>query len=174
MLDQSAANTGIHPRQALVDAGYCSEANLAAAAARKDEHGTDTFMATGRLAHGEQVPAAPRGRIPKDATARERMARKLRAKPGRAAYARRNAIMERWIGSVRHELLNRTLIWNHEHLRQILHDYELHHNSHRPHMSLSAAAPLKPLPPNVTDLDTLRIRRTRRAGGVINEYRPAA
>ena len=35
MLDQSAANTGIHARQALVDAGYCSEANLAAAAARK-------------------------------------------------------------------------------------------------------------------------------------------
>jgi hypothetical protein len=25
-----------------------------------------------------------------------------------------------------------------------------HHNTHRPHMSLSAAAPLKPLPPNVT------------------------
>jgi hypothetical protein len=39
---------------------------------------------------------------------------------------------------------------------------------------LSAAAPLKPLPPNVTDLDTLRIRQARRAGGVINEYRPAA
>jgi hypothetical protein len=47
MLDQSAANAGIHPRQALVDAGYCSEANLEAAAARKAEHGTDTFMATG-------------------------------------------------------------------------------------------------------------------------------
>ncbi len=82
--------------------------------------------------------------------------------------------MERWIGSVRHELLNRTLIWNHEHLRQILHTYELHHNSHRPHTSLSQAAPLKPLPPNVTDLDAFRIRRTRRAGGVINEWRPAA
>jgi len=33
---------------------------------------------------------------------------------------RMNAIMERWIGSVRRELLNRTLIWNHEHLRQLL------------------------------------------------------
>ena len=100
MLDQSAANTGIHPKQALVDAGYCSEANLAAAAARKDEHGTDTFMATGRLAHGEQVPAAPRGRIPADATARERMARKLRTKPGRAAYARRKAIVEPVFGQI--------------------------------------------------------------------------
>jgi putative transposase len=65
---------------------------------------------------------------------------------------RMNAIMERWIGSIRRELLNRTLIWNHEHLVRILHACELHHNSHRPHMSLSGAVPLKPLPPNVTDL----------------------
>lgn len=100
MLDQSAANTGIHPKQALTDAGYCSEANLAAAAARKAEHGTDTFMATGRLAHDEQVPAAPRGRIPNDATARERMARKLRTKPGRAAYAQRKAIVEPVFGQI--------------------------------------------------------------------------
>ena len=85
-----------------------------------------------------------------------------------------NAIMERWIGSVRRELLNRSLIWNHEHLRQILRAYELHHNSHRPHMSLSGAAPLKSLPPNVTDLDAFRVRQTRRVGGIINEYRPAA
>jgi transposase/cytochrome c5 len=100
MLDQSAANTGIHARQVLVDAGYCSEANLAAAAERKTEHGTDTFMATGRLAHDEQVPAAPRGRIRKDATLRERMARKLRTKPGRAAYSRRKAIVEPVFGQI--------------------------------------------------------------------------
>ncbi|MFP1629895.1 transposase [Streptomyces sp. 5K101] len=100
MLDQSAANTGIHPKQALVDAGYCSEANLAAAADRKEEHGTDTFMATGRLTHDEQVSAAPRGRIPQDATARERMARKLRTKPGRAAYSRRKAIVEPVFGQI--------------------------------------------------------------------------
>ncbi|WP_369125601.1 integrase core domain-containing protein [Catenulispora rubra] len=82
--------------------------------------------------------------------------------------------MERWVGSVRRELLNRTLIWNQEHLRRILRESEAHHNNHRPHMGLSAAAPRKTLPPNVTDLDDFRARRTRRAGGVINEYRPAA
>jgi transposase InsO family protein len=87
---------------------------------------------------------------------------------------RMNAIMERWVGSVRRELLDRTLIWNQEHLRRVLREYEVHHNTHRPHMGLSAAAPLKPLPPNVVDLDTFRARRTRRAGGVISEYRPAA
>jgi hypothetical protein len=56
MLDQCAANTGTHPKQALVDAGYCSQTNLEAAKDRQLACGTDTFMATGRLAHDEQVP----------------------------------------------------------------------------------------------------------------------
>lgn len=42
-------------------------------------------MATGRLAHDEQVPPAPRGRTPANAPLRERMARKLRTKPGKSA-----------------------------------------------------------------------------------------
>jgi transposase len=100
MLDQSAANTGIHPKQALVDAGYCSETNLEAARERQLDCGTDTFMATGRLGHDEQVPPAPRGRIPKDATLKERMARKLRTKPGRRAYSRRKAIVEPVFGQI--------------------------------------------------------------------------
>ena len=100
MLDQSAANTGLHPKQALVDAGYCSETNLEAARARQLACGTDTFMATGRLAHDELVPPAPRGRIPAKATLKERMARKLRTKPGRAAYRRRKAIVEPVFGQI--------------------------------------------------------------------------
>ena len=59
---------------------------------------------------------------------------------------RMNAIAERWIGGCRRELLDRTLVWNQDHLRRILHEYEIHHNQHRPHRSLAAAAPLKPLP----------------------------
>ncbi|MFG2425100.1 IS1182 family transposase [Streptomyces sp. NPDC048448] len=100
MLDQSAANTGAHPKQALVDAGYCSETNLEAAKNRQLDCGTDTFMATGRLAHDEQVPPAPRGRIPANATLKERMARKLRTKPGKAAYSRRKAIVEPVFGQI--------------------------------------------------------------------------
>ena len=41
---------------------------------------------------------------------------------------RMNAIAERWIGGCRRELLDRTLIWNQNHLRQILLEYEIHHN----------------------------------------------
>jgi hypothetical protein len=100
MLDQSAQNTGFHPRQGLVDAGYCSETNLEAAKDCQLACGTDTFMATGRLAHDEQVPPAPRGRIPASATLKERMARKLRTKPGKAAYSRRKVIVEPVFGQI--------------------------------------------------------------------------
>jgi putative transposase len=82
---------------------------------------------------------------------------------------RMNAITERWIGGCRRELLDRTLIWNRAHLRRILHDYEMHHNQHRPHGSLHGAAPLKPLPEPVY-LDDYRVRRQARAGGLIDEY----
>ena len=86
---------------------------------------------------------------------------------------RMNAIAERWIGGCRRELLDRTLIWNQAHLRQILRQYETHHNQHRPHRSLSGAAPLKPLPEPV-NLDQYHARRQTRAGGLINEYRLVA
>lgn len=100
MLDQSAANTGTQPEQVLVDAGYCSDANLQAATERQAAHGTATFMATGRLSHDEHVPPAPRGRIPAAATPKQRMARKLRTKPGKAAYRRRKAIVEPVFGQI--------------------------------------------------------------------------
>jgi hypothetical protein len=84
-----------------------------------------------------------------------------------------NAIIERWIGGCRRELLDRTLVWNQAHLRRILHAYEIHHNQHRPHRSLDAAAPLKPLPEPV-DLNRYRVRRQTHTGCLINEYRLVA
>jgi hypothetical protein len=44
-------------------------------------------------------------------------------------------------------------------------------NTHRPHRTLSQAAPLRPLRGGVTDLDQFRVQRRDRAGGVIHEYR---
>jgi transposase len=86
---------------------------------------------------------------------------------------RMNAIAERWIGGCRRELLDRALAWNQAHLRQILRQYETHHNQHRPHRSLNGAAPLKPLPEPV-NLEQYRVRRQARVGGLINEYRLVA
>jgi putative transposase len=84
-----------------------------------------------------------------------------------------NAIIERWIGGCRRELLERTLIWNQTHLRRILRAYEIHHNQHRPHRSLDAAAPMKPLP-ELVDLDQYRVRRQAHTACLINEYRLVA
>ena len=87
---------------------------------------------------------------------------------------RMNSIMERWIGSCRRELLDRTLIWNQRHLMTVLREYEDFYNTHRPHRTLNQAAPLRPLPDGVTDLDHFRVRRRDRAGSVIHEYRLVA
>jgi transposase len=96
MLDETEHNCGTRPRQVLADAGYFSEDNIAAATTR----GVDALIATGRLKHHETPPAAPQGRIPANATIKQRMARKLRTKPGQAAYRRRKAIVEPVFGQI--------------------------------------------------------------------------
>ena len=87
---------------------------------------------------------------------------------------RQNAIMERWFRSLRAELTDRTLVWNLEHLLWLLRAYEGYYNSHRPHRSLGQAAPTRPLPDNVVDLEEFQVRRRDRAGGLLHEYRQVA
>jgi transposase InsO family protein len=90
---------------------------------------------------------------------------------------RMNSIMERWIQSCRHELLDRTLIWNQAHLLHALREYERHHNRHRPHRGISNARPLRPLPEPITDpiaITHLHIRRRDRLSGLIHQYEHAA
>jgi transposase len=86
------------PRQVLADAGYCSEANLAALARK----GIRAYIATDRQPHGAGPILAPRGRPPNGLTRRERMARTLRTKLGRAIYAWRKAIVEPVFGQIKH------------------------------------------------------------------------
>jgi putative transposase len=52
---------------------------------------------------------------------------------------RMNSIMERWIGSCRRELLDRTRIWNQRHLMTVLREYEDFYNTHWPHRTLNQA-----------------------------------
>jgi len=90
---------------------------------------------------------------------------------------RMNSIMERWVKSCRAELLDRTLVWNGAHLRHALGEYEQFYNEHRPHRSLHAAAPLKPLPiltADASDLDRIRVCRRDRLGGILREYSQVA
>ena len=83
-----------------------------------------------------------------------------------------NAYAERWIGSVRRELLDRTLVWNRRQLGQLLHDYVEHYNTHRPHRTLQQRAP------DNSEVVAYRpgqpIRRHPTCGGLINQYRHAA
>jgi transposase len=78
------------------DAGYFSEENVKTTT----EHGLDPFIATGRFKRSEPPAPAPRGPIPKDATPKQRMARKLKTKQGHAVYARRKAIVEPVFGQM--------------------------------------------------------------------------
>lgn len=78
------------------DAGYFSEDNVKITV----EHGLDPHIATGRFKHSEPQPPAPRGPVAKDATPKQRMARKLRTKKGRATYARRKTIVEPVFGQI--------------------------------------------------------------------------
>jgi putative transposase len=76
---------------------------------------------------------------------------------------RMNAITERWVGSVRREILDRILIINERHLRKVLTGYQTYFNGHRPHRALNQASPLQALPDPV-DADLKLIRRDRIGG----------
>ena len=97
MMEQVEANTGEVPGKASLDAGYFSADNVEAL----EGMGTEAFIATGRRKHGEKAPAAPRGRIADGLTIKERMARKLLTKRGRAIYAKRKKIVEPVFGQIK-------------------------------------------------------------------------
>jgi transposase len=78
------------------DAGYFSEDNVRITA----EHRLDPHIATGRFKHSEPPAPPSRGPIPKDATPKQKMARKLRTKTGAKVYARRKAIVEPVFGQM--------------------------------------------------------------------------
>lgn len=83
-----------------------------------------------------------------------------------------NAICERLIGTLRRELLDRTLILNQAHLRAVLAEYQKHDNTARPHQGLDQRIPDPD--PVLGVLSTRWIRRKPVLSGLINEYERAA
>jgi transposase InsO family protein len=86
-----------------------------------------------------------------------------------------NSIAERWIGTLRRELLDRTIIWNQRQLHRLVKEYIDHYNTHRPHRSLQQRAPTAP--PATTDTrprPTANVIRLPRCDGLVNEYKNAA
>ena len=98
MVERMRANLGgACPKLMTLDNGYYSDDNVEFLRGA----GIDAYIATGRVKHGEASPPAPRGRIPKGLTEKERMARKLRTIKGRCTYARRKEIAEPVIGQIK-------------------------------------------------------------------------
>lgn len=84
-------------RTATADSGYYSESNVECL----EDLGIDAYIATERLKHHEQIPPCPRGRCPAGLSSKQRMARKLRTKRGRALYAQRKGMIEPVFGQIK-------------------------------------------------------------------------
>jgi putative transposase len=84
-----------------------------------------------------------------------------------------NAFAERFVRTVRHEVLDLTLVFGRRHLDAILRRYAEHYNVARPHRGLDLRTPEsvseRPISPEVP-----RVRRIDVLGGLIHEYEPVA
>ena len=85
-----------------------------------------------------------------------------------------NAFCERWVGTVRAECLDWTIILGRRHLEHILRTYIHHYNRARPHRGLALQTPLGGPSTSVGDLRAANVHRRDVLGGLIHEYRAAA
>ena len=97
MMEEAVANLGMAPKEGSADAGYYS----AKAVDGLQTLGVDPYIASDQTRHGRAVPPAPRGRIPNNLSARDRMRRKLRTKRGRRRYALRMETVEPVFGQIK-------------------------------------------------------------------------
>jgi len=86
-----------------------------------------------------------------------------------------NAYAERFVGTIRRECLDWTLIVGRRRLEHVLRVYVDHYNTHRPHRSLRISPPRpRPMLQLVGAPDPNRVRRRDRLGGLIHERSSAA
>ena len=97
MIEETIRNTGVMPREVSADAGYYS----AKAVDELYALGVDAFVAPEQTRHGRVVPPAPRGRIPRQLSPRDRMRRKLQTRRGRQRYALRMETVEPVFGQIK-------------------------------------------------------------------------
>ena len=97
MMQETIDNVGAVPWEVSADAGYYS----AKAVDDLQALGVDPYVAPEQTRHGRVVPPAPRGRIPRQLSPRDRMRRKLRTKRGRKRYALRMETVEPVFGQIK-------------------------------------------------------------------------
>ena len=86
---------------------------------------------------------------------------------------RANAYVERWVGTVRREVLDRMLIFGCVQLQSVLAEYADHDNVHRRHRALRQVPPLG-LGESAVVVPAGRVVRRDRLGGLIHEYAQVA
>jgi putative transposase len=86
---------------------------------------------------------------------------------------RANAYAERWVGTVRREVLDRMLILRRQQLVSVLAEFADHYNLHRPHRSLGQEPPLGRGEAVVAG-SAGRVVRRDRLGGLVHEYAQVA
>ncbi|MGH3219134.1 MAG: integrase core domain-containing protein [Streptosporangiaceae bacterium] len=90
---------------------------------------------------------------------------------------RMNAICERLIGTLRRELLDRSLILGDAHLRTVLAEYQEHYNTARPHQGIGQRVPdtaHHAARVIIAGFESHQIHRKPVLSGLINEYMRAA
>jgi putative transposase len=88
-----------------------------------------------------------------------------------------NAHMERWVGSVRRECLDRMLIVGRRQLEHVLRVYIRHYNRTRPHRALDLRPPDPAIAPRLQPAAMQHPQQVKRhdlLGGLIHEYELAA
>lgn len=98
MVRLAMKNTRRKMKQLLADKGYAKTSDMQWL---EDSVRVDGYVAVAREKHHEPSTTAPRGRIPKNLNAWQRMQRKLRTKRGRWIYAKRKMIVEPVFGQIK-------------------------------------------------------------------------
>ena len=89
--------------------------------------------------------------------------------PYRAPNA--NAFAERWVRTVREECLDKLIIINQQHLRQVMLEYISYYNTARPHQGIEQEIPARR---NVSVFDSGPVVCHDVLGGIIHDYQRAA
>ena len=86
---------------------------------------------------------------------------------------RANAYAERWVGTVRREVLDHLLIFGPRQLERVLWEFIDHYHTARPHQGLGQRTPIRAAEVR-GEPDSARVIRIDRVGGLIHEYVQAA
>ena len=80
-----------------------------------------------------------------------------------------NGVAERWVSSVRRELLNHVIVLNEAHLRRLLKEYVAYYNEDRTHLTLEKDTPaIRPTTPRLDD--KAHVISLPRVGGLHHRY----